>query len=115
MPAITGQSIVVVNDTTVIITVNTTNFGTLSATMQMQINGNCTVVLTQNSLPILNTALANATASSIETEVQNALMALVTVGGVAQMQIRVHVFSLNPFRLTIGTFDVNNPIPVIWW
>jgi hypothetical protein len=30
-------------------------------------------------------------------------------------QMRVHVFSLNPLRITIGTWDLGLDIPANWW
>ena len=34
---------------------------------------------------------------------------------VTDYQMRVHVFSLNPLRYTIGTWNLGEAIPSVWW
>ncbi len=34
---------------------------------------------------------------------------------ITECQVRVHVFSLSPFRWTVGTFNLGAAIPPTWW
>lgn len=34
---------------------------------------------------------------------------------VTDYQMRVHVFSLNPLRVTVGTWELGASIPANWW
>jgi hypothetical protein len=34
---------------------------------------------------------------------------------VTDYQMKVHIFSMNPMRYTIGTWDLGMTIPLIWW
>ncbi len=115
MPSISAQSFEIVDALNAIVTLVTQSFGTLVITVQRAGSGaNTTIafVMTQNGVQVAAQVLANPTIAVAEQWVSDKVSAVVG----AQMQFKIHFFSVNPtITATIGCFNGNVVVPANWW
>lgn len=80
---------------------------------QIQLNDN-QIILVDKTTKILNAADIPASQNTLS-KVENWINTTWLPTNITEYQAQVHVFSLNPLRCTLGTWNLGEIIPTNWW